>query len=94
MRLSRLTHVPTFLIASPLAFSLGAFALLVAFPHSLVAWNVGAWTMVAASGLLALVLPLAAWALARNAAARTWPRAIAFAAGVLYLATLAIGAIT
>lgn len=94
MTTARFIHVPTFLLVSPLAISIGAFALLVAFPRSLVAWNVGAWTVVAATTLLALLLPFAACSLAKHAATRTWPRILAFAAGAAYLAVLATGAIT
>jgi hypothetical protein len=94
MTTARSIHVPTTLLVSPLALSIGAFALLVAFPRSLVAWNIGAWTVVAATALLALLLPFAAWSLAKHAATRTWPRILAFAAGATYLAVLAIGAIT
>jgi len=94
MATARSIHVPTTLLASPLAISIAAFAFLVAFPHNLVAWNIGAWTVVAATALLALLLPFAAWSLAKDAATRTWPRIVAFAAGALYLVVLGIGAIT
>ncbi|MBA8885414.1 hypothetical protein [Dokdonella fugitiva] len=91
---SRFLHVPTSLLVSPLVLAIGALVLLFQFPRNLVAWNIGAWTVVAASVLLALLVPLAAWSLAKNAATRTWPRILAFSACTLYLAALAIGSIT
>ena len=94
MTSARFLHVPTALLVSPLALAIGAFALLFQFPRSPVAWNIGAWTIVAASALLVLLVPLAAWSLAKNATTRTWPRILAFSGSTLYLMALAIGAIT
>ncbi|MGN6519620.1 MAG: hypothetical protein ACTHK2_09385 [Dokdonella sp.] len=94
MTSARFLPVPTALLVSPLALSIGAFALLLQFPRSPVAWNMGAWTLVAASALLVLLVPLAAWSLAKNAATRTWPRILAFSGSTIYLMALAIGAIT
>lgn len=84
----RRISVPTSFLATPLVVSAISVGVLIAYPGNLQVWKVGAWSLVVCLVLLIVLLPVTAYSLATNAAARTWPRVTAFGLGLAYLAVL------
>ena len=91
--LRRLASIPTAFLLVPLAISVAAIGVLVTFPSREWIWDTATWTLLAAAAVLTIALPLTAYALAKNPAARTWPKWTAFVLATLYMATLAFNAI-
>lgn len=70
-----------------------AVAVLLSFPADPVVWQLATWTLVAALVALLVLVPASGYALAKDRAARTWPRIVSFAVGLGCLVAVAIAAI-
>lgn len=90
----RPTVIPTTFLLAPLVISAASTGVLIAFPGNTVVWQIGAWSLASCLLVLIVALPVTAYSLATNASARTWPKAMALALGILYLAVLVAGAIS
>jgi hypothetical protein len=91
MAATRAFPVAGSLILAAIGMAVAACAVLFAFPHNLLVWRIGSWTLVIALfSLLALVLT-SAYSLATDRAARTWQRIGPFLLGFACLVAVAAG---
>lgn len=84
---------PVRLIPVAIGVGLLAVAVLVAFPGNAAAWQVAAWTLVAALAALLVLVVVAGCILAIDRAARTWPMIAAFLAGLGCLVAVVAGSV-
>ena len=70
-----------------------AVAVLIAFPADLLTWQIASWTLVAALVALLVLVPVSAYVLSTNKAARTWQRVASFLIGLACVAVVVVGAL-
>ena len=91
MAVTRKLAVPNSLLLVAIGIAVAATVSLIAFPGSLLAWQIAAWSLAAALVVLLPLTLLSGYSLIANPATRTWPRIAATALGLACLAVVAVG---